>query len=265
MPKHGFQLCNEWEASRHPQNAIAEQKYDGIHLIAEGGRLYNRKGRDITEQFPEVQVHPSLVLVGELVVLDHGISDFNKLLLRKTDNRKEILLRSLAWPATFIAFDILEFKGNDLTGMPLRERRRILENVEAVGLVSRNVHVPGYWVCPVEKVPEYLQLMREQQGEGIIVKNLDAPYQARRWDAWMKVKAWEEDEFFITRYEITPAGGFVVYIPTKGGEQRVVVNSRQLAGQVAEGKVQKLRIRYLEIEPSGLLRQPHVHGVAWAK
>ncbi len=265
MPKHGFQLCDEYDLKRHPKDAIAEVKYDGTMVVVEDGRLYNRHNRDITEQFPEVQVPPWATLVGEMVVLDHGVSDFNKLLMRKTENRKQIQLRSIAWPATLIAFDLLELRGNDLQGLPLRERRKRLEDLEAAGLMSKSVHVPGYWVCPPEKVPYYLQLMREQLGEGIIVKDLDARYEPKRGHNWMKVKGWEQTEKEILRHEITPNGGFVVYIPTKGGEQRVVVNDRQLAGRIAEGKVQKLWIRFLEVEPSGLLRQPHVHRVAYDK
>ncbi len=261
--KYGFQLANDYDPKKHPTNAIAEVKYDGMMVLIENGRMYNRKGRDVTFQFPEVHVHPTVVIVGEIVILKDGISQFELLLKRRVDNPKEVRLRSMLYPATLVAFDLLELNGQNLTGEPLSKRRSALEALEHTGALNGHVFVAGYWGCPPEKVEEYLELMRQQNAEGIMVKDLNAPYAAARGDAWLKLKAWKERDYQVLSHEITENGGFVIWIENKGYRQKVVVNKVSLADDIAKGKVQQLTIRYLDEEPSGALRQPHVYRVPW--
>ena len=262
-PNHGFQLCNEWAESKHPKNAIAEVKYDGMMVLVEQGRLYNRNLRDETFRFPEIQVHKDLVIVGEIVILVNGISQFHLLARRMVDNPKEIRLRSRLYPATLIAFDVLEVNGQNFADDPLSKRRQVLEGLEHTKGLNGACLVSGYWGCPAADVPGLLQLMRDQMAEGIIVKDLDAPYKPSRGDAWLKLKAWAEKDFDILSHEITENGGFVVWVENKGYRQRVVVNNPSLAQDIATSHTKKLTIRYLQEEPTGALRQAHVHGVPW--
>lgn len=120
-------------------------------VLVEDGRLINRKGRDTTNQFPEIRVGPAVVLVGEIVILQNGLSQFHMMQLRNTDNPKEVALRSKPYPATLIAFDVLEVKGQDFSKDPLSARRKLLENLEKTGLVNDHVFVADYWGCPKEK------------------------------------------------------------------------------------------------------------------
>ena len=182
---------------------------------------------------------------------------------RNVDNPKEIRLRSMLYPATYVVFDVLEFNGQDYTSDPLSQRRELLENLEKSGIIKDHTFVAPFWGCPPEKVEEYLDLMRAQDAEGIIVKDLAAPYRESRGPAWMKYKAWKEAEYDILSHEITENGGFVVWIENKGYRQKVVVNKATLADGIAQGRVRRLLIRYLQEEPSGALRQPHVYGVPW--
>ena len=265
MPNYDFQLCADYDPKKHPSNAIAEIKYDGMMILAEGGRLYNRDKRDVTFEFPEVHVHPAVVMVGEVVILKDGVSQFHLLQKRKTNNPKEIRLRSMIFPATLVAFDVLSVNGVDYQDKPLSERRKILEDLKGTGLLNDHVYVASYWGCPPEKVDEYLQMMRDQNAEGIIVKDLDAPYRGGSRNAgWQKLKAWKEAAYDIQKHEITGNGGFVIYIANKGYLQKVVVNSRQLADDIAKGNVKRVLIRYLDEEPgTNALRQPHVIGSSW--
>jgi len=230
-------------------------------VLVENGRIYNRKGRDVTARFPEVKVDPSVVLVGELVILVNGFSQFHMMQKRNVDNPKEVAIRSRLYPATLVAFDVLEVQGQDFRKDPLSARRKLLENLEKAGLTNEHVFVSGFWGCPPEKVPEYLDLMRQQEAEGIIVKDLDAPYAEKRGDAWLKLKAWVEQEFDVLSHEVTENGGFVIWIENKGYRQKVVVNKRDLQQAVASGKVRRLVIRYLSEGETGALRQPHVYGL----
>jgi len=118
------------------------------------------------------------VLVGEIVVLLEGVSQFHMMQKRNVDNPKEVLLRSRLYPATLVAFDVLEVNGTSYVDKPLSERRKVLEDLNGSGLLNDHVYVAPYWGCPPEKVEEYLQMMRDQNAEGIIVKDLDKPYRA---------------------------------------------------------------------------------------
>ncbi len=262
--RYGFQLCQEWEKGKHPRNAIAEVKHDGMMVLAEDGRLINRRLRDVTHQFPEINVPKDVVLVGEIVAGDSrapATARFHALQRRNTDNPKEIILRSLTFPAHLMVFDILEVQGLDCSGFPLSERRKALEGVQ----LPWSIHKVDFWGCPLEKVDEYLSTVRSMQGEGLVIKDLDARYRFDRVDAWLKLKAWKEKVYPVLRHETTEALGFVVFISNEGREQKVAVNDPRLADLVRAGKVERLRVRYLDVEPMGALRQPHVAGIPWKK
>lgn len=230
-------------------------------VLVENGRMINRRLRDVTPQFPEIQLDPTVVLVGELVILKDGVSQFHMMAKRNTDNPKEIAIRSKLMPATLVAFDVLEVKGQDFSKDPLSKRRELLQNLEKAGLTNDHVFVAGYWGCPPDKVDDYLQLMRDQHCEGILVKDLDAPYAESRGYAWQKKKAWHEADYDILRYEDTDAGGFVVWISNKGYEQKVAVNNPRYVQGIKAGKIQRITVRYLDEEPTNALRMPHVHGL----
>lgn len=263
MPKHGIQLCNDYEPRKHPKNAIAEVKFDGLMALVENGKVYGRRHKyDITYQFPEIRVDPALVVLGEIVIEGGGLDQFHLVQMRNVENPTEIRLRSQANPATLMVFDILEADGRNLEKEPLSKRRENLESLK-LRLENDHVQVAGFWGCPPEKVPEYLDMMRGQNAEGIIVKNLDAGYWPTRNDGWLKLKAWKEGTYEILGFDVTENLGFVVYIENKGYKQKVVVNNVALAERIRQGKVQQLLIRYLDEELSHALRQPHVVGVPW--
>ncbi len=263
MPKHGIQLCNEYEARKHPKSAIAEVKFDGLMALVENGKIYGRRHKyDITYQFPEIHVDRGLVVLGEIIVQGGDLSQFHLIQMRNVENLVEIRLRSQSNPASLVVFDVLEVDGKNLEREPLSKRREILEGLKP-RLENEHVQVAGFWGCPPEKVPEYLDMIRAQNGEGIIVKNLDAGYWPTRNDGWLKLKAWKERTYEVLGFDVTENLGFVVCIENKGYQQKVVVNAIDLQNRIRTGGVRQLLIRYLDEEPSHALRQPHVVGVPW--
>jgi bifunctional non-homologous end joining protein LigD len=201
-----------------------EPKYDGIRAIAEvptGGpvRLWSRLGNDKGHQFPEIcqalaaltaprgPRSRRLVLDGEIVALgrDGSPASFEALqprmhLVRATDIRR---LAARA-PVAFVAFDVLE-DGVDLTGRPLEERRRHLE--ELLSTPKGSVLRLGRSV-----VGEGQALWREaalRDWEGIVVKDLASPYRAgRRTAEWRKLKRTHRREFVVGGYTL-PRGARV--------------------------------------------------------
>jgi bifunctional non-homologous end joining protein LigD len=179
---------------------IAEEKYDGIRLIAykEGRavRLITRNDVDRTADFPGVAAAiaglpaPTLVLDGEVVIFDDAeVSRFG--LLQRRDGARE---------PVYVAFDCLFARGQDLRRRPLAERRVRLEREVRPGpalAIARRLPGGGY---------RAYEAARRLGLEGIILKDESAPYEeGARSRAWLKVKLRNEEEFVIGGYT-APAG-----------------------------------------------------------
>ena len=119
---------------------VYQIKWDGIRILAflEKGRvrLQNRKGRDRTAQFPELQHLAELIrseealLDGEVVVMEGGKPSFPRVIQRDfCKNERSILPLSRKLPCTYCLFDLLFLDGKDLTGEPLVERQQLLSEV----------------------------------------------------------------------------------------------------------------------------------------
>jgi DNA ligase D-like protein (predicted ligase) len=179
---------------------VAEEKYDGIRLVAykEGRavRLVTRNDIDRSADFPGVVAAiaklpaPSLVLDGEVVIFDAAqVSRFGLL------QRRE----ATASPV-YVAFDCLSARGRDLRRRPLAERRTHLEREvragEALAIARR---LPG-------SGSEAYEAARRLGLEGIVLKDASSPYEeGRRSRAWLKVKLRNEEEFVVGGY--TAPGG----------------------------------------------------------
>jgi bifunctional non-homologous end joining protein LigD len=179
---------------------IAEEKYDGIRLIAckDGRRvsLVTRNDIDRSVDFPGVVAAiarlpaPTLVLDGEVVIFDEArVSRFT--LLQRRDGSGE---------PVYVAFDCLYARGDDLRGRPLRERRARLEREVRVGAalaIARRLPGAG---------SEAYEAARRLGLEGIILKDEASRYEeGARSRAWLKVKLRNEEEFVIGGYT-APAG-----------------------------------------------------------
>src|SRR5215467_12473776 len=175
---------------------LYEIKWDGIRTLAymEHGevRLFSRSRRDVTAEFPEFRDLAgnirggTAIIDGEIVTLDEeGRSDFQKLQNRFGVTRpSEKLIREV--PLTYYVFDILYHNGFDLRRTPLLQRKEFLRQIlRADERVRYSEH-------QVEKGKE-LYAAAEQQGlEGIVGKQLDAPYTGNRTPLWLKFKIVKE-------------------------------------------------------------------------
>ncbi|HEY6629081.1 MAG TPA: non-homologous end-joining DNA ligase, partial [Acidimicrobiia bacterium] len=124
------------------------------------------------------------VLDGELVAFDDGVPSFQTLQQRMhLRNEKQVEQLSLRIPVVYMVFDLLYMDGRNLTGQPLQERRRILE--EAI-VASENIQISP------SVIGDGVALFRAAAGqglEGIMAKRLSSLYLpgARSRD-WLKVK-----------------------------------------------------------------------------
>jgi ATP-dependent DNA ligase len=167
-----------------------EPKWDGFRALAfvDGGELtlHSRNGRDLRRYFPELSFPAGrYVLDGEIVVFAGGAGpvdptrtqDFDALGQRIHPARSRIERLAAETPAQFIAFDVLARGDESLLELPLAERRSALEEV-----VESPVEL-----TPCTRDPERAEPWL-RSGEGVIAKQLDAPYRPGERTGMVKIK-----------------------------------------------------------------------------
>lgn len=182
---------------------LAEIKWDGIRGVMriepDRWRLWTRNGNERSVAWPELQgladqlAEVGAVLDGELVVMDGGRPSFGSIQHRMhVTGAADAQRLAVERPATYLVFDLLELGGHDTTGLPLTERRRLLESLELDG--------PSWRVSPVsyEGVGDLLAAAAEQGLEGIVAKRASSSYRpGRRSPDWVKVKVDRRDRFVV--------------------------------------------------------------------
>jgi bifunctional non-homologous end joining protein LigD len=169
--------------------------------FVEDGRLriqsYNE--RDVTVSWPELAGLPDalpvaqVLLDGELVATDDdGRPSFGLLQQRMhVADPAEAVRRAAEVPVAYVAFDLLHLDGHDLTGMPLSDRRRLLDQVlePAARWRTSPLHDDG---------PALLAAATAQGLEGVVAKRLDSRYEpGRRTRTWLKVKVRLRQEMVV--------------------------------------------------------------------
>jgi bifunctional non-homologous end joining protein LigD len=97
--------------------------------------------------------------------------------------------------AIFVAFDVVKFGGEDVTALPMRRRREILEMVMAkLGEME-----PCFQLATqLEATPENAQRCLDEGFEGAMLKSLNGRYEpGKRSRQWLKLKTMSTGDFFI--------------------------------------------------------------------
>jgi ATP-dependent DNA ligase len=175
-----------------------EPKWDGFRcLLFRNGRnivLQSKSGRALTRYFPElVEAARALkvetfVVDGEIVVPRKGAFSFDDLLQRIHPAPSRVQKLAAETPALLILFDLLaDADGRPLTHLPLRERRRKLEdfahrylkNAARIRLspATANLSEAKRWLKDVGAMLD-----------GIIAKRCDLDYRSGERSGMQKVK-----------------------------------------------------------------------------
>ena len=187
-------LVDGLDALPHMDRPVFEPKWDGYRALTAGGRLYSRRGTDLTRYFPDLapvlsaRLPADVVLDGEIVAWDTaaGRLDFASLQARLTAGNR-IASVSARRPAQFVAFDILAADGHDLRGQSLDKRRRVLEKVMS-GVASPIA------LCQQTTDPllarEWFDTLIAGGIEGLVIKDAAGTYPTKEGQRpWWKVKA----------------------------------------------------------------------------
>lgn len=183
----------------------SEIKWDGIRALGtwrDGRmRLHARSGTDITARYPEItadgapHLAPADAIVdGEIVALDaSGRPSFSRLQRRMHLTRaREIEREVVRTPVAYYLFDLLSLEGHDLTALPLRDRRELLE------ALAESADAPVVVPPVFDDLDAAMQMSRDFGLEGIVVKESGSRYRpgARSGD-WLKIKHTRTQEAVI--------------------------------------------------------------------
>jgi DNA ligase-1 len=173
--------------------AVVDAKLDGVRVQVhrDGDRVavFTRSLDDITARLPDVVAvarslpHPRLVLDGEVLALRaDGTPEAFQVVASRTMSAADP--GADGSPLRVYFFDLLHVDGRDLLDEPLRDRLAVMAEV-----VPAALRVPRRTCADVAEVEAAFAEAVGQGYEGVVVKNLQAPYAAGRRDAaWVKVK-----------------------------------------------------------------------------
>ncbi|OGU13181.1 MAG: hypothetical protein A2076_07875 [Geobacteraceae bacterium GWC2_53_11] len=181
---------------------LFEVKWDGYRAVAEirEGRVsfYSRNGISFEKKFSPVvdslrKFDFEAVLDGEVVVVDdQGRPDFEQL---------QNYPKSGSGHLIYYVFDLLYFKGHDLTGLPLFRRKELLKNIlPSLPKIRFSDHVKNEGVL-------FFHAAAQKGLEGIIAKQALSIYEAgKRSGNWLKIKSRLTQDAVISGFT-EPKGG----------------------------------------------------------
>jgi len=175
---------------------FVEFKLDGARLqIHKRGRevkVYSRHLTDVTESLPELvsEVREGLaadeaIVEGEAVALGgDGRPRPFQYVMRRLRRVEEVVEKSFEVPVKLYLFDVLYLNGVSLIDEPYERRRRLLERAAGTVELVDAIEAGG-----VDEAEEQLRRALQAGHEGVMVKDLKAPYTPGiRGRRWLKVK-----------------------------------------------------------------------------
>ncbi|AAR39350.1 NEQ509 [Nanoarchaeum equitans Kin4-M] len=177
--------------------AMIEAKYDGfrlqIHKKGDQVWLWTRRLEDVTRQFPDVvNIVRNRVKANEIIFEAEAVGydkKTNKFLpfqkiSQRVKRKYDIEKMAKEIPVELHAFDIVYLEGEQLMKKPFKERRALLEKV-----IDEKEHEIQLSIGIIEKddkkAYQFYQDCLNKGLEGVMFKNLNAPYQPGRRVGYM--------------------------------------------------------------------------------
>jgi DNA ligase D-like protein (predicted ligase) len=213
-----------------------EVKWDGYRAlmlkIGDRVRLVSRKDNDLTATYPTIEAAgsklkaESAILDGEIVAFDaKGKPSFQALQHRSAHRNHAIV---------FYAFDLLHLNGENLTQLPLIQRRQRLPSIVKGSGILLSEPLPG-------SPQQVIEAVSRVGLEGVVAKRKDSRYQSgERSGAWVKLKLDKQQEFVIGGYRPRPNGVDALLVGYYKGKQL------RFAGKVRAGFTPHLRREVFE-------------------
>jgi len=179
---------------------LFERKLDGVRALAIGTgdtpQLWSRNHRTIGASYPELLAElekrgpDRFAADGEIVTFDGNQTSFARLQARihlTGANR----IAATGVDVYYYLFDLFHLNGQDLSRLPLRDRKRLLQRAfDFGGPLRLSTHRDA-------EGEEYFRTACERGWEGLIAKRADASYRSGRSTDWLKFKCVAGQELVI--------------------------------------------------------------------
>ncbi len=251
---------------------LFEPKLDGTRalclVVGTELKLVNRRGRELTSRYPEfadLRKHilaESCVLDGEIIVYDTEAKPSFTLLQRRehVQSPTDIEQRSKEHPATYVVFDILMKDSEDLTGLPLIERKAVLHKTVRPGRRIERMFTTnngrGLW-----------QEVKARALEGVMAKPLASHYYpGERPPVWLKIKYLKRLDAVIVGYtsEKRAISALVMAHCREGAWQAIGRVGTGFTDELLADLAARLRPLKRRIPPTGL-RANGTAAVQWVR
>lgn len=178
---------NPEAAMKHLEKAALEIKYDGarVQVHKRGGeiKIFSRRLENVTGALPDIVElaggpirAEEVILDGEVVAIDTKTSmprAFQHILRRfRRKYAIDEMLEKIPFE-TYI-FDVMFYGNRETIDLPFEERRKIIEEIiEPAGKFGLSHHLV---TTSLEEASRFYNLALDSGHEGVMVKNLGAPY-----------------------------------------------------------------------------------------
>jgi ATP-dependent DNA ligase len=206
-----------------------EPKFDGFRAIVfvDGDEvlIQSRGAKPLDRYFPELAFPGGRYIVDGEIIIDSGSApgaqDFGALQQRIHPAASRIAMLAEQTPARFVAFDVLAVDDELLINRPLAQRRQILEQLAGEGIaltpVTRDPAQTAPWLA---------------HGEGVVAKELGAPYRPGSRQGMVKVKRLRTIDAVVVGYrpgkEPDTVGSLILGLYDEQGQLHVVGHSSGL-------------------------------------
>jgi len=183
-----------------------EYKYDGFRMLIHKKKdkiiLFTRSLENVTKQFPEVVAYTQKYVKGDNFILDSEAVGYDRKTKKYTDFqqisqriRRKYNIEQLQekLPIELNIFDILYYNGKSQLDEPFEKRtilvRKIVQDKPYQIIASKQLITDD-----VKKAKEFYKKALHDNQEGVMMKNLESPYQSgRRVGNMVKMKPEERD------------------------------------------------------------------------
>lgn len=257
--------------SDHPfddDSYITELKLDGIRILwtkfNDKVRIYTRHNNEVTAIYPEltnIDIPNGTVLDGEIIVSDvNGKPDFEACMER-------FRTKKAPYEVQYCVFDIIQYKGDKVSYLPLLERKELLQKV----LPNHTNFAIVQWTHGSGSA--YFDLVKQNGLEGIVMKRSDSNYEVnKRSNNWLKVINYQYTDIYVTGLRKDEFGLLLSFLDGKpaGLMEFMPPDDRKKLYSMQQVNYEndkfrfiepiKIHVKYRNLTKQGKLRIPSFHS-----
>ncbi|MCF7798968.1 ATP-dependent DNA ligase [Candidatus Woesearchaeota archaeon] len=179
-----------------------EYKYDGfrmqVHKAGNVVKLFTRRLEEVTTQFPDIVDAVKELVLPKQCIVDTEVVGYDpktgkyqpfQHISKRIRRKYDIAGLAQVLPVELNIFDVLLLNGEIQIEKPLHERLKLLPTIIQKEVARKIVLVKGVVIDKLEDAQEFYDESLAAGNEGIMIKDLTAPYQpGGRVSAWIKMK-----------------------------------------------------------------------------